>query len=362
MLELEAFGVTNKSLESLDVFSEAEMSGMRRLNVVKGSIGPLYTAVTLFAAMLLLLILSVGPSLSASDAGPTMLIILRSLSYGLGLQHAAAGLSNVEPMMSHLYESEQNFYDSQEPRGNTKFDGLTEIRLGGVTFSYPGAATPTIRNAQALIQHGERVGIVGPSGGGKSTLGKLLLGVYLPVGRGVEVNGKPLHTFSSESWGGRIGFVPQDASLIASTVRDNVVFFRDGISDDDVLEALENANLLEDFERLGLTLDSEIGPGQREVSGGQRQRLAIARALAARPSLVIMDEPTSSVDAISEGAIADSIERLPGNVTVVIISHRLRILRDCDRLLVIEGGNIVVDGSPDEVLGESRFLQLALQN
>lgn len=362
VLELEAFGVTKLSLEHLNTFSEAELSGLRRLNLVKGSISPLYTAVTFLAVVGGLAVLSTGSSTDLASTGPVALIILRSLSYGLGLQHAAAGMSSVQPLIAHLEDSERDFYDSAVAHGDRTLGDFNEVALGGLSFSYPGATSPAIRDVSTTLRRGERVGIVGPSGGGKSTLGKLLLGAYFPDGNDVKVDGEPLRDFTAASWSGRIGFVPQEASLLAATVRENVAFFRDGITDEDILGALTKANLLEDLERLGISLDTEVGPGLRELSGGQRQRLSIARALAAHPSLVIMDEPTSSVDAVSEGAIADAIEALPEDVTVVIISHRLRVLRGCERLIVIEGGEITAEGSSAEILGHNRFFQLAVHD
>jgi len=137
--------------------------------------------------------------------------------------------------------------------------------------------------------------------------------------------------------------------------------YRDGITDDDLWWALEIADLADDVRAMPQALDTEIGVGARTLSGGQQQRLAIARAFATRPDLVVMDEPTSSIDAMSEAAVSDAIERLPDDVTIIIVSHRMRILRGCDRLIVVESGEITANGPPEQVLDSSPYLVAALE-
>ena len=137
--------------------------------------------------------------------------------------------------------------------------------------------------------------------------------------------------------------------------------YRDGISDDDLWWALGVADLTGEVRSMPNELNTMIGAGARALSGGQQQRLAIARAFATRPDLVVMDEPTSSIDAMSEAAVSDAIERLPEDVTVVIVSHRMRILRGCDRLIVVEGGRITANGPPERVLESSQYLVDALE-
>jgi ABC-type bacteriocin/lantibiotic exporter with double-glycine peptidase domain len=137
--------------------------------------------------------------------------------------------------------------------------------------------------------------------------------------------------------------------------------YRDGITDDDLWWALEVADLAADVRAMPQALNTQIGAGARALSGGQQQRLAIARAFATRPNLVVMDEPTSSIDAMSEAAVSDALDRLPQDVTVIIVSHRMRILRGCDRLLVVEEGIITANGPSEKVLDSSPYLVATLE-
>ena len=175
------------------------------------------------------------------------------------------------------------------------------------------------------------------------------------------MNGTPIHRYDRQMWSQRIGVVPQAARVLHGSLADNLRMYRDGISDDDLWWSLGVADLTGDVHAMPNGLSTEIGSGVRALSGGQQQRLAIARAFATRPDLVVMDEPTSSIDAVSEAAVSDAIERLPEDVTVVIVSHRMRILRGCDRLIVVEGGRITANGSPQQVLDSSQYLVAALE-
>jgi ABC-type multidrug transport system fused ATPase/permease subunit len=210
------------------------------------------------------------------------------------------------------------------------------------------------------IRRGEIIGIIGPSGAGKSTLVQLLLGLREPTSGSVFVNGVPLTDVDRSSWTRLVSFVPQDAHLSTGTVAANIRFFRDDIEVADIQGALDRANLSSDVDKLADGWKTHLGERGLQLSGGQRQRMSIARALAGKPQLLILDEPTSSLDVWSESMIRSTVAGLKGDVTVIVIAHRLSTLDMCDRLMVIEGGHLTAFDSPERLRGDSDFYRNAL--
>jgi ABC-type multidrug transport system fused ATPase/permease subunit len=161
-------------------------------------------------------------------------------------------------------------------------------------------------------------------------------------------------------WSRHVAFVAQDASLFTGTVAENIRFFREGIADSTLEDAARQANILADIERLPQGFETHLGERGSQLSGGQRQRLSIARALAGGPELLVLDEPTSALDARSEALIRDAIARLKGKATVVIIAHRLSTLNMCDRIMVVEDGQVTGFDTPVLLHADSSFYQGAM--
>ena len=198
------------------------------------------------------------------------------------------------------------------------------------------------------------MGLIGPSGAGKTSVADLLLRLFRPNTEGdIFIDGKPIISISSESWRRNIGYVAQDVFLLNASIEDNIRFYRSNLSKEAIIEATKQANI-HDF-IIGLPEGFNTLTGDRGVmlSGGQRQRIALARALAGSPELLILDEATSALDSASEKLIQESIRALHGSVTVLIIAHRLSTIEHADRLLVLDHGNIVEQGTPQELLARS---------
>jgi ATP-binding cassette, subfamily B, bacterial len=198
-----------------------------------------------------------------------------------------------------------------------------------------------LRDVDLTIAAGDTIGVVGPSGGGKSTFTQLLLNLRWPTTGTVTAAGVPLKALDDECWSRLVALVPQDNKLVFGTVADNVRFFRPWLDDDDVERAVRAAHLHDEIVALPDGYQTVVGPGARDLSGGQRQRLGIARGLVGRPQLLILDEPTSALDSRSEHLIRRTLEELADSTTLVVVAHRPATLEICRRLFVVEGGRLI---------------------
>lgn len=224
------------------------------------------------------------------------------------------------------------------------------VELRGVTASYPDADEPAIQEVDLTLEAGMSAAIVGPTGAGKSTLADVVLGI-LPVQSGLVRLGSLEPSECIKAWPGSIAYVPQVVSLVSGTVRQNVAIgVSDAEIDDEAVWSALRAAHLDEFlrsEREGL--DTEVGERGVRLSGGQRQRLGLARALYSKPRLLVLDEATSALDAETEGAISNTLSRLHGAVTTIVIAHRLTTIKDADTVVYIDGGRILAQGDFETV-------------
>ncbi|MCB0115096.1 MAG: ATP-binding cassette domain-containing protein, partial [Caldilineaceae bacterium] len=192
--------------------------------------------------------------------------------------------------------------------------------------------------------------LVGPTGAGKSTLVRLLLGLYRPDTGEIRYDGHTLDELGAARLRRQIGVVLQDSFVIGGTVRENIALNQPDMSLAQVMEAARLAGIHEEIERLPMQYESWVGEGGSALSGGQRQRLVLARALAPRPRILILDEATSHLDAATEAAIQQTLDRL--HATCLIVAHRLSTVRRADRILVLERGRIVEQGTHEQLIGQ----------
>ena len=221
-----------------------------------------------------------------------------------------------------------------------------EVVLAGVDFSYPTRLQlPALRGVSFRVRQGEKVAIVGPSGAGKSTIFHLLLRFYDPTAGQITFDGVPLQSLDPASLRARIALVPQDSVMFATTVGENIRFGRPDASAADIARAAEHANADSFIAALPQGFDTPVGERGVTLSGGQRQRIAIARAILRDAPLLLLDEATSSLDAESETQIAAALAELMQARTTIVIAHRLSTVLSCDRILVMETGRIVEEGT-----------------
>ncbi len=229
----------------------------------------------------------------------------------------------------------------------------TEIAFQDVTFSYPArAATPALDRFSLRVSQGERVALVGPSGAGKTTVLSLLLRFYDPQAGAVRIGGTDLRDFEPAVLRRLIAVVPQDPVIFAASVLDNVRYGRPEASREEAERACEQAFALEFVHRLPKGMDTILGERGVTLSGGQRQRLSIARALLADRPILLLDEATSSLDAASERMVQQALEALERGRTTLVIAHRLATVQHADRILVMDRGRIVAQGTHAELMKE----------
>jgi len=226
----------------------------------------------------------------------------------------------------------------------------SSIQLQNVTLSYPGKDYKAVNNVSLTIKPGDIVALVGPSGAGKTSIIDLMLGIIEPDEGSVLINGlKPLDAIST--WPGAIGYMPQDVMIANGTIRENVMlgYTPDKKYEEKVLSALKVAQLMDFVNELPDGLEQQVGDRGTRISGGQRQRLGIARAVFNTPRLLVLDEATSALDGITESQISDAIQKLGNEVTVVMIAHRLSTVLAANKVIYMNKGEVIAQGTFAEV-------------
>jgi len=251
----------------------------------------------------------------------------------------------------------------ERPAGKTflprkRFDGMIGVK--NLTFSYPGQTTKVLNNITLEIAAGEKVGIIGPVGSGKTTLGKLILGLYEPISGMVTMDGTDIRQIDPAELRHFLGYVPQDIVLFQGTLRDNVTMGVHEIDDHSAFQAAEIAGVNEFAKKHPSGFDMRVEEFGRGLSGGQRQSVAIARAILLDPPVLVLDEPTSNMDNRSEIRLKGHLAKTVKEKTVILITHRASLLDMVNRLIVIDNGSIIADGPKDFVIEAMKKGQLNL--
>ena len=247
------------------------------------------------------------------------------------------------------------------PENPVRVGELTRLAFEKVSFTHLTATAPAVQDVSFELRRGETVAFVGPSGSGKTTLVKLLVGLYRPQGGLILYDDTPHDRVDLEGLRERIGFVTQDTQLFSGSIRENLLFVRPDATDAECLEVLQRAACQPLLARAERGLDTLIGEGGVKVSGGEKQRLSIARALLRRPHLLVFDEATSALDSLTEQEVSRTIREVATDrrVMTVLIAHRLSTVLHADRIYVLERGHVVEKGRHDELL-EQKGLYYAM--
>ena len=234
--------------------------------------------------------------------------------------------------------------DAREPQALTG-----EIEFDHVAFAY-SADAPVLTDVSFHIKAGQMVGVVGTTGGGKSTIVSLIPRFYDPTAGAVKIDGVDIRDYKCHALRDQIGYVLQETVLFAGSVRDNIAYGREGVTQEQILEAAKLANADEFIARMPHGYDTVVGERGETLSGGQRQRIGIARAIIRNNPILILDEPTAALDTESERLVIEALERLMKGRTVITIAHRLSTIRDADKIIVLSGGIVAEEGSHDELV------------
>lgn len=240
-----------------------------------------------------------------------------------------------------------------KPANPEKISNLEKFSFQGVSFRYSAAEKDALSNISFTATRGQTIAFAGLSGSGKSTIIKLLVGLYRPSAGRIIINGTDRENLDLENWRKNIGYVSQDTQLFAGTIADNLRFINPAASDEECLRVLEEASIIDIVTRDRAGLQARIGEGGLKLSGGEKQRLAIARALLRRPQLIIFDEATSSLDSLTEKMISKTIMEISANnknMIIVLIAHRLSTIAQADIINVLEKGRLIASGSHAELL------------
>ncbi len=289
----------------------------------------------------------------AATTGDVVLVSTLGISVLSATRDLAVALVDVTQHMARLAEALTTLLTPHEfedhPEASALVPSGARVTFENISFRYPGGA-PVFTDFSVDIAPGQRVGLVGRSGGGKSTLFALLQHFYQVQSGRVLIDGHDIARATEDSLRSAIAVVPQDTALLNRSLLENIRYGRPDAPDEDVWKAAIAARCRPFIEKLPEGLDTLVGDRGVKLSGGQRQRIAIARAFLKNAPLLILDEATSALDTESEEAIREALEHLMRGRTVITIAHRLSTLRDFDRILVVQGGGIVEDGSPKALI------------
>ena len=278
----------------------------------------------------------------SSFVSPAMTLI----SAGQSLQEMRTDMERIEDVMK--YPSDPVFENNVETEEG-EYDKLSgNIELKNVTFGYSRLAEPLIKDFSMTLKPGSRVAFVGPSGCGKSTLSKLISGLYQPWSGEILFDGKPMSQIDRGVFTGSLAVVDQDIILFEDTIANNIKMWDNSIEDFEMIMAARDAQLHEDIMQREGGYQYKLTEGGKDFSGGQRQRMEIARVLAQDPTVIILDEATSALDAKTEYDVVRSIK--DRGITCIVVAHRLSTIRDCDEIIVLDHGNVVERGTHEELM------------
>ena len=274
------------------------------------------------------------------------------ISAGQTLQEMRAEMERIEDVMQ--YPTDVTCLNDTELDENAEYDKLSgNVELRNVTFGYSRLAEPLIRDFNLTLKPGSRVAFVGTSGCGKSTISKLISGLYQPWSGEILFDGKLITQIDRSVFTGSLAVVDQDIILFEDTIANNIKMWDSSIEDFEMIMAARDAQLHEDIMQRDGGYNYRITEGGKDFSGGQRQRMEIARVLAQDPTIIILDEATSALDAKTEYEVVKSIK--DRGITCIVVAHRLSTIRDCDEIIVMDHGNVVERGTHDELYAQDGF-------
>jgi ABC-type multidrug transport system fused ATPase/permease subunit len=350
MKAVKAAGVEARALQSGQEIIQHLRSLSIRIGLIRSINSSTFQPFSLLFVIVLFGLTYNSPGFSIISFAAVLYLIQKIFTYLESAQGAFHALSETIPYAENLVTFKRMLKEHQEDSGNgvKDFSFKDALEFKNVSLTY--RQEPALQDISFTVQRGETVGLVGPSGAGKTSIADLLLQLFTPTTGTIELDGSPIQEVSLADWRMHVGYVAQDVFLFNGTVAENIRFYRNELSDKEVETAAKQANIYDFIKTLPEGFNSNVGDRGVTLSGGQRQRIALARVLAGKPELLILDEATSALDSESERLIHESIKSLHGMVTVLIIAHRFTTVEDADMILALEQGCIVERGTPEELL------------
>jgi ABC-type multidrug transport system fused ATPase/permease subunit len=336
--ETHVFGAAAAQRKRLGQLVENMREPLFRAQVVMRLVPGLYQSLIYLIVVGALAALLVSGTSHVASLGAVVLILVRAGTYGQQVSAAVQGVRQGLPYAERILQAQQRYADAQPAIGHRQLDRVHSLTFENVHFSYD-PARPALSDVDFTVSRGEAVGIVGPTGAGKSTVVQILLGLRPPDSGRYLVNGTPAESFNRDDWHQRFAYVPQEPRLVHASVADNIRFFRP-IDDITLERAARLAGIHNEIIAWPAGYDTIVGPRADAVSGGQQQRICLARALAANPEVLVLDEPTSALDPHAERLIQESLLGLKKTVTLFVVAHRLSTIDICDRVMVIGDGRL----------------------
>jgi len=330
-----------------------------RLQFASLSASSLYQGAALGLIVVALLVVNAVGASNLAGTGAIVLILLRAFAYSQQVQQAYHQLGERLPSVACIEDRLASYRSAGAVAGGVALRSVERVELRGVSYSYR-AGHAAIDDVSFGVDRGEVVGVVGPSGAGKSTLVQLLLRLRAPDQGRYLVNGRDAAEFAARDWARLVSFLPQQPKLIAGTVAENIRFLRD-VTDQRIVSAARKAHLHEEILTWRDGYETMVGQRADALSGGQAQRLCLARALVTDPELLVLDEPTSALDAMSEHHVQLALGALRDRTTIFIIAHRFSTLSICDRVLVLNDGRAEAMETRELLAGAGGFYQEALE-
>ena len=292
-------------------------------------------------------------------AGITVGDLFKFVLYTVFIAGSISGMADFYSQIQKALGATENLLDILEEtpeKLNAYETGNKPINLGEVIFEEVSFNYPSRKNVEVLknisfrVAKGQKIALVGPSGAGKTTIGALMFRFYEPSTGQILIDGKTASSYNLTAYRNRMALVPQEVILFGGSIRENIEYGKPGASEAEIIQAAKQANAFNFIEGFPDKFETVVGDRGVQLSGGQRQRIAIARAILKDPDILILDEATSSLDTESERLVQEALETLMKNRTSIIIAHRLTTIRDADKILVIDGGEVKETGTHDELM------------
>ncbi len=336
--ETHVFGVADAQRGRIDNFVESARGLFFKTQMLGRLVPNIYQSTIFVIIVAGLAGLYASGSSHVASLGAVVLLLVRAGTYGQQILSSYQFVRQALPFVERLREAERLYLANGVVEGGLPLSEVRTMAFENVSFAYrPGR--PVLSDVSFEVAAGEAIGVVGPSGAGKSTLVQILLQLRAPDHGRYLANDEPVDHFARAEWHRRIAYVPQEPRLVHASVADNIRYFRD-LPDQDVERAARLARIHDDISGWANGYDTIVGPRADAVSGGQQQRICLARALVAKPEVLVLDEPTSALDPRSETLIQDSLIALKGEMTLFIVAHRMSTLEMCDRVMVIMDGRL----------------------